>query len=71
VKSQIEEPSDIEDVEAALKEAVREALLRHKQAGNPIATWQNGQVQWIAPEDIDLSEFEATAADSTALEHGS
>jgi hypothetical protein len=71
MKSQSEVPSDIEAVEAALKEAVREALLRHKQAGNPIATWQNGQVHWIAAEDIDLTEFEATAADSTQLDHGS
>jgi hypothetical protein len=55
-------------IEAAIQAAVREALLRHKQAGNPIATWVNGKVQWSAVQDIDLTEFEATAVPSTALE---
>jgi hypothetical protein len=34
--------------------AVREALLRHKQAGNPIAVWRDGRVEWIQPEDIPV-----------------
>jgi hypothetical protein len=34
---------------------VREALRRHKQAGNPIAVWQDDQVVWIAPEDIEVA----------------
>lgn len=36
----------------ALREAVREALQRHKKAGNPVAVWQDGRVVWIQPEDI-------------------
>ena len=47
---------DIKLIEQALRRAVREALLRHKQAGNPIAVWQDGGVVWIAPEDIPVSE---------------
>ena len=47
---------DIKLVEDALARAVREALLRHKQAGNPIAAWRDGQVVWIAPEDILVAE---------------
>jgi hypothetical protein len=47
---------DIELVERALARAVRKALLRHKQAGNPIAAWRDGQVVWIAPEDIPVGE---------------
>jgi hypothetical protein len=39
-------------IDKALGKAVREALLRHKRAGNPVATWRNGQVVWIPPEDI-------------------
>ena len=31
-------------IEQALVRAVREALLRHKQAGNPIAAWRDGRV---------------------------
>ena len=41
-------------IEDAINRAVREALLRHKQAGNPVADWRDGQVVWIAPEDIEV-----------------
>ncbi len=41
-------------VEDAINRGVREALLRHKQAGNPIAVWRDEQVVWIAPEDIEV-----------------
>jgi hypothetical protein len=47
---------DIKLIEDALSRAVREALLRHKQAGNPIAAWREGQVVWIAPENIPVDE---------------
>jgi hypothetical protein len=43
---------DLPRIEQALGRAVREALLRHKQAGNPVAVWRNGRVEWIRPEDI-------------------
>jgi hypothetical protein len=46
-------------IEAALRRAVRAALERHKRAGNPVATWKDGRVEWIAPEHLDLSEREA------------
>lgn len=36
----------------ALKQAVQEALRRHKLAGNPVAIWRDGKVQWVKPEDI-------------------
>jgi hypothetical protein len=45
---------DIPRVLSALKEAVQEALLRHKLAGNAVAVWRNGRVEWVAPEDIPL-----------------
>jgi hypothetical protein len=56
-------PKDIEKimlegtlVDAALNAAVREAVLMHKRAGNPIAEWRDGKVVWIAPEDIHLDD---------------
>jgi hypothetical protein len=49
---------DIKLIEDALGRAVRKALLRHKQAGNPIAVWRDGAVVWIAPEDIPVTEEE-------------
>lgn len=44
--------SDRDKIGKALAKAVRDALQRHKQAGNPIATWRNGEVVWIPPEEI-------------------
>ncbi len=39
-------------VTTAVREAVQEAVQMHKRLGNPVASWENGQVVWIAPEDI-------------------
>jgi hypothetical protein len=42
--------------EMAMKEAVAEAIARHKRLGNPIAVWKRGKAVWIAPEDIVVPE---------------
>jgi hypothetical protein len=39
-------------VETALRSAVRDALARHKKAGNPVAVWRDGKVIWLKPEEI-------------------
>lgn len=44
--------NDIPRILRALRRAVREALQDHKRAGNPVAIWRNGRVEWIPPEDI-------------------
>ena len=33
----------------------------HKRAGNPLAVWREGRVEWIKPEDIpeDFPERDA------------
>ena len=43
------------DIERILQRAVKHALLRHKRLGNPIATWKDGQVVIIPPEEIIIS----------------
>ncbi|MBI3468730.1 MAG: hypothetical protein HY000_37480 [Planctomycetes bacterium] len=45
-------------IDAALNRAVQEALWWHKQAGNPIAVWRDGQVVWVPPEEIDVERPE-------------
>ncbi|HEY8685219.1 MAG TPA: hypothetical protein VIO57_06400 [Chloroflexota bacterium] len=45
---------DIPRIQEALNQGVRDALRRHKQAGNPVAVWRDGKVVWIAPEDIPV-----------------
>lgn len=56
----IERVEDIPRILAAMRQAVREAMLRHKRDGLPVAVWRNGRVEWIQPEDIPL-EPEPTA----------
>ncbi len=47
-------------IERVLQRAVNHALLMHKRLGNPIATWKDGQVVIVPPEEIvvppDVSE---------------
>ncbi len=50
----VERWEDLPRMMAEMQLAVREAILRHKQAGNPICTWRDGQVVWIQPEDIPV-----------------
>ena len=38
----------------ALRQAVREALLNHKRAGNPVAVWQNDRVAWVPADEIPV-----------------
>lgn len=41
-----------EIITQALARGVHEALLKHKQAGNPVAVWREGKIVWIKPEEI-------------------
>jgi hypothetical protein len=54
-KRDIEELLEDDDlIERALCDGVRDALRQHKLAGNPVPIWENGQVVWIQPQDIDV-----------------
>lgn len=41
-------------IDEALREAARDARRLHKALGNPMATWKDGQVVWIPPEEIEV-----------------
>ena len=45
---------DSDKITQALQKAGKQALLKHKQSGNPVATWQDGKVVWIPPEEIEV-----------------
>ena len=47
-------------VEDALRRAVNHALLMHKRAGNPIASWKDGKVVLIPPEEIVVPDDKPT-----------
>ena len=44
------------EIEQILRKAVREALLEHKRAGNPVAAWRDGKVVILQPDEIDIDE---------------
>ncbi len=45
---------DAEEIGKVLQLAVREALKMHKCLGNPIATWKDGKVVIVPPEEIEI-----------------
>ena len=45
---------DPKKITKALQAGIQAALLKHKQAGNPICEWQDNKVVWIAPEKINI-----------------
>ena len=42
------------NVAQALQLGIKDALLKHKQAGNPVCEWKDGKVVWISPEKIPV-----------------
>jgi len=47
---------DREGMGRALARAVRQAVLQHKRAGNPVAIWRDGKVVWVDPDEIELPD---------------
>lgn len=46
--------ADRDMITKALQSGVRDALKRHKQAGNPIVVMRDGKMVWVTPEDIQV-----------------
>jgi len=44
-------------IEEVLRRAVQRALLDHKRANNPIATWKDDKVMLVPPEEILVEDF--------------
>jgi hypothetical protein len=52
-KDRIEEViNDRDRITQALAEGVRDALKRHKLAGNPVVVMKEGKMVWLKPEEI-------------------
>jgi hypothetical protein len=47
---------DPEKLTQIIQAGINIALLKHKQAGNPICESRNGKVVWIPPEKIVINE---------------
>lgn len=48
--------NDPQRIRKVIQTAINEALLKHKQTGNPVCELRNGEVVWIKPEDIVIRE---------------
>jgi len=45
-------------IDAAMQEAVRDALRRHKQLGQSVVVWHDGRTLWLSPDGIEMPEGE-------------
>lgn len=48
--------NDPEKVREIIQSGINDALLKHKQAGNPVCGWENGKVFWVQPENIPVKK---------------
>lgn len=39
-------------IDKALKQGVRDAMLRHKEAGLPVVIYRDGKTVWVMPQDL-------------------
>jgi hypothetical protein len=39
-------------IEEALKQGVRDAMLRHKKDGLPVVIYRDGKAVWVMPQDL-------------------
>lgn len=39
-------------IDAALKQGVREAMLRHKKDDLPVVVERDGKIEWVMPQDL-------------------
>ena len=44
------------EIENILREAGRQARIKHKRLGHPIVSWENGKVVIIPPEEIHIED---------------
>ena len=47
-----------DEIERIFRKAIRHELWIHKRLGNPIATWKDGKVVIIPPEEIPVDDPE-------------
>lgn len=39
-------------IDEALKQGVRDAMVRHKKAGLPVVIYRDGKAVWVMPQDL-------------------
>ncbi len=41
-------------IDEALRQGVREAILRHKEAGLPLVIYRDGKTVWVQADELDV-----------------
>lgn len=47
--------NDPKKVTQIIQTGIKAALMKHKQAGNPICEWRDNKIVWIPPEQIPVN----------------
>lgn len=58
----IERIADGQLIDEALERSVAETFLRHKLLGHPVVVSQDGEIEWIAPEEIPVRADDVSRA---------
>jgi hypothetical protein len=53
ISTVLNDPSKVTQI---IQTGIRDALLKHKQAGNQICVWRDNKVVWIPAEKIVINE---------------
>jgi len=64
--SLLENLQDNDWVTAAIQRGARQALIKHKAMGVPIAIWREGKVVLVPPEEIEIPEAPEDCSSSPA-----
>lgn len=48
--------NDSAKVTQIIQAGIRDALLKHKQAGNDVCEWRDNKVVWVPPEKIAVTK---------------
>ena len=48
--------NDPKRVTKIIQTGIKDALMKHKQAGNPVCEWRDNKIVWIPPEHIPVDK---------------
>lgn len=48
--------NDPKKVTQIIQAGIKAALMKHKQAGNPICEWRDNKIVWISPDQIPVDK---------------
>lgn len=54
---------DVPAMIRAMRLGVRDALIEHKRDGDPVVTWEDGQVKWIPADEIVIPDIDDVTGD--------